>query len=423
MRIKEEVMRNLSSLFRSLSLRHYAVLAMVAVATVVPTTLWALDSNHSTNTNAQTPTNTKSTPVYSCNALNVDQFSANNFKFSVKYTARDGATYKTTVYKVYDANGKEVYRTGNEFKGFEPGTYTIKAFIVVDVNGKEETVTSDACTKQATIPGETPTPTPKPTPGPKPVDPKPKPTPDKPPKITLALAVKTTIDGAQHKTVAVNEAFTYQVTVTNTGTATMHDSYVTNTAPQGVTYLKASAGTIQNNTWQALISELKPNESKTFTVDAIIKQYVTGTLTSTTCVKSEQIPLKDYHNCSGATVNLSKPQTPAPQPQPQPQPAPQPTPTTPKQPAPTQPTNPTQPTTPTPEPKASDQSKQPSASDNQPSPSTSGDTQTTTNTPAAPTAVGELPRTGSTTDTLVGGLSLGALLTAGVAYLISRRHA
>lgn len=416
-------MQKLSSLFRSLSLRHYAVLAMVAIATVVPTTLWALDSDRSTNTNTntQTPATTKPTPVYSCNALNIDQFSATSFKFSVKYSAHGGATYKTTIYKVYDASGKEVYRTGNEFKGFTPGIYTVKAFIVVDVNGKEEMVTSDACTKQATVPGETSDPKPKPTPIPKPVDPKPEPIPDKPPKITLGFAVKTTVGGAQHKTVAVNETFTYQVTVTNTGTATIHDVYVTNTAPQGVTYLKASAGTIQNNTWQTLISELKPNESKTFTVDAIVKQYVAGTLTSTTCIKSDQISLEGHNNCSGATIEVAKPQTPAPQPKPQPTPQPRPAPTDPKQPTPTQPATPTRPTTPVPEPKTPDQSKQPSANNNQQSPSTSGSAQTT-NPPAAPTTVGELPQTGNATDTLAGGLGLGALLTAGVAYLISRRH-
>ena len=87
---------------------------------------------------------------------------------------------------------------------------------------------------------------------------------------------------------------------------------------------------------------------------------------------------------------------------------------------PTQPTNPTQPTTPTPEPKAPDQSKQPSTNDNQQPSSALDGTQTVE--PAAPTAVGELPRTGNATDVLVSGLGLGALLTAGVAYLISRRH-
>ena len=416
MRIKEEAMRNLSSLFRSLSLRHYAVLAVVAVTAAAPTTLWALDSDHSANTNTQAPTNTKPTPVYSCNALSIDQFSATSFKFSVKYSAHGGATYKTTIYKVYDASGKEVYRTGNEFKGFAPGTYTVKAFIVVDVNGKEEMVTSDACTKQATVPGETPAPQPKPEPKPQP---KPEPKPDKPPKITLALAVKTTVNGAQHKTVAVNEAFTYQVTVTNTGTVTLRDTYATNTAPQGVTYLKASGGTIQNNTWQTLISELKPNESKTFTIDAIVKQYVAGTLTSTTCLKSEQASLEGHSNCSSATIEVTKPQAPAPQPKPAPTPQPKqpkPAPADPKQPNPAQPAP-----QPKPEPKTPDQSKQPSTNDNQQSPSASGSTQTT-NPPAAPTTVGELPRTGNATDTLVGGLGLGALLTAGVAYLISRRH-
>lgn len=91
-------------------------------------------------------------PVYRCESLGIDHIASDSYKFSVKYAAYNGATYKGTVYRVYDANGKEVYNTaGAKFNGFEPGNYTAKAFVTVSVNGKDETVTSDGCTKTFTI--------------------------------------------------------------------------------------------------------------------------------------------------------------------------------------------------------------------------------------------------------------------------------
>jgi sporozoite surface protein 2 len=104
------------------------------------------------NNNAPTAANQAQQPVYRCESLGIDHIARDSYKFSVKYAAYNGATYKGTVYRVYDANGKEVYNTaGAKFNGFEPGNYTAKAFVTVSVNGKDETVTSDGCTKTFTI--------------------------------------------------------------------------------------------------------------------------------------------------------------------------------------------------------------------------------------------------------------------------------
>ena len=102
--------------------------------------------------NAPAAANQAQQPVYRCESLGIDHIASDSYKFSVKYAAYNGATYKGTVYRVYDANGKEVYNTaGAKFNGFEPGDYTAKAFVTVSVNGKDETVTSDGCTKTFTI--------------------------------------------------------------------------------------------------------------------------------------------------------------------------------------------------------------------------------------------------------------------------------
>lgn len=123
--------------------------AIAVVAVSAAGVASALNANQPNNAPA---TNQAQQPVYRCESLGIDHIASDSYKFSVKYAAYNGATYKDTVYRVYDANGKEVYNTaGAKFNGFEPGNYTAKAFVTVSVNGKDETVTSDGCTKTFTI--------------------------------------------------------------------------------------------------------------------------------------------------------------------------------------------------------------------------------------------------------------------------------
>ena len=123
--------------------------AIAVVAVSAAGVASALNANQPNNAPA---TNQTQQPVYRCESLGIDHIARDSYKFSVKYAAYNGATYKGTVYRVYDANGKEVYNTaGAKFNGFEPGNYTAKAFVTVSVNGKDETVTSDGCTKTFTV--------------------------------------------------------------------------------------------------------------------------------------------------------------------------------------------------------------------------------------------------------------------------------
>ena len=123
--------------------------AIAVVAVSAASVASALNANQPNNAPA---TNQTQQPVYRCESLGIDHIASDSYKFSVKYAAYNGATYKGTVYRAYDANGKEVYNTaGAKFNGFEPGNYTAKAFVTVSVNGKDETVTSDGCTKTFTI--------------------------------------------------------------------------------------------------------------------------------------------------------------------------------------------------------------------------------------------------------------------------------
>lgn len=129
----------------------FAGVSAVALAVAGAASIASALGNEQAN-NAPTASNQAQQPVYRCESLGIDHIASDSYKFSVKYAAYNGATYKSTVYRVYDANGKEVYNTASaKFNGFEPGNYTAKAFVTVSVNGKDETVTSDGCTKTFTI--------------------------------------------------------------------------------------------------------------------------------------------------------------------------------------------------------------------------------------------------------------------------------
>ena len=187
----------------------FAGVSAVALAVAGAAGIASALGNEQAN-NAPTAANQTQQPVYRCESLGIDHIASDSYKFSVKYAAYNGATYKNTVYRVYDANGKEVYNTaGAKFNGFEPGNYTAKAFVTVSVNGKDETVTSDGCTKTFTIkaaqndqnnkPDKPSEPTPQPQEPSKPANPdqnKPgdqKPTPQQPSKPDNSLDRKSVV--------------------------------------------------------------------------------------------------------------------------------------------------------------------------------------------------------------------------------------
>ena len=216
------------------------------------------------------------TPEYRCDLLEVNRFDANGVAFNVKWSQSDGVTKKSHVVRVYDAQGKEVYNTiDNKFSQLAAGKYTIKAFVTFTVDGKDEEVTSTACTAERTIEEE-----------------------EKP-----AIKIEKLVNGAEHTPVDLNEEFNYQIKVTNTGNVELKDAVVTDKQPTGVTFVSASEGKIDNGTWTTTISSLKVGESKSFTIQAKITKYVEGKIKNTACVDAPTIP-GDNDGCDDATVEV-----------------------------------------------------------------------------------------------------------------------
>ena len=90
-------------------------------------------------------------PEYTCNSLTVTPIDRTHFKFATDYTVTN-ATFKSVSYIIRDANGSQLANiTGDTYAQDNPGTYSVQAYVTVDVNGQEQTVTSDGCKQPFTV--------------------------------------------------------------------------------------------------------------------------------------------------------------------------------------------------------------------------------------------------------------------------------
>jgi uncharacterized repeat protein (TIGR01451 family)/LPXTG-motif cell wall-anchored protein len=214
------------------------------------------------------------TPVYRCDSLTVSKIERTKFKFDTKYTAQN-ATLKSIVYVIRDGNGTEIARqTSPDYTQTTPGNYSVEAIVTVTVDGQDK-VAPGNCKAQFEVVKE------------------------KTPKVD----VDKKVDGVEHKQVGVDQQFTYQIRVTNTGDVDLKDTVVTDAAPQGVTFLAASAGSIKDNAWTYTIAELKVGKSADFTITAKVPAYLAGKIVNTVCVESPQVP-GNPDDCDDATVEV-----------------------------------------------------------------------------------------------------------------------
>lgn len=87
------------------------------------------------------------TPVYTCDLLTVSKLADRKYKFDVKYTARNGATFKSVSFDYGDGQtGSDAEHTFDK-----DGTYNVVATVAFMVNGQERTATSDNCAKHVTV--------------------------------------------------------------------------------------------------------------------------------------------------------------------------------------------------------------------------------------------------------------------------------
>lgn len=88
---------------------------------------------------------------YTCDSLSVRKIERTKFEFDTAYTVQN-ATLKHVTYVVRDQDGSELYRgTDTTFETQTPGTYSVKAFVTVVVDGEDKTVTSELCEKEFTV--------------------------------------------------------------------------------------------------------------------------------------------------------------------------------------------------------------------------------------------------------------------------------
>lgn len=86
-------------------------------------------------------------PQASCDLLTVTALGERKYKFDVKYTAKNGATFKEVRFDYGDGNtGTDAHHTYDK-----DGTYTVVATVAFMINGQMVTKTSDTCAKNLTV--------------------------------------------------------------------------------------------------------------------------------------------------------------------------------------------------------------------------------------------------------------------------------
>lgn len=96
------------------------------------------------------PTTPPAKPVLTCDALQVTEISRNTFKFSVKATAKGGASITSYTYNFGDNNIKTTNSSEIQYTYAQEGSYKV----TVTVNGKETSEVkrqSESCTKTVTV--------------------------------------------------------------------------------------------------------------------------------------------------------------------------------------------------------------------------------------------------------------------------------
>jgi hypothetical protein len=100
-------------------------------------------------------------PIYTCNDLTAKLVSGNEYKFSGKATAKNGASITGYEFNFGDNTEKTTSNPNDVLHTYKDkgATYTAKLSVKFDVKGEAKSVTSNACKVQITV-SQTPTPTP-----------------------------------------------------------------------------------------------------------------------------------------------------------------------------------------------------------------------------------------------------------------------
>ncbi len=219
-------------------------------------------------------------PVAECDLLTAIRVSDTKYKFRAKARAENGATISKYTVVVTNSAGKTVKTLSvsssnsdvtTEDITLEPGSYSAQVTVATSQGNK----TGSKCKTSFTVP----------TPG---------------------VSVTKKVNGKEIDQVDVNEDFTYQIVVKNTGSTTLRDVVVTDEQPAGVTFRSASDGSIANDTWTHTIASLAPGATKSYELIARATETVSADqskTTNTVCVDTGSIDGQP-DDCDDAVVEL-----------------------------------------------------------------------------------------------------------------------
>lgn len=92
------------------------------------------------------------TPVYSCDALTAEKIGDRQYRFTLQYTAKDGAKLKFVNYEYGDNSDKFMTdKLVTEHTYAKDGTYVARAVLTFTVDGVDKEVESDKCSAPVTL--------------------------------------------------------------------------------------------------------------------------------------------------------------------------------------------------------------------------------------------------------------------------------
>lgn len=227
-------------------------------------------------------------PSAECKLLEAIKVSDNRYRFRVTAGVRNGATVSSYTVVVKNNEGV-VVKTLTEPSHELSVTFTASTYPAGDYIAKATVKTSvgDRSSLDCVKPFGVPRP----------------PTPTNP-----AVSLDKKVDGEEHKIVEVKSEFHYQVVVKNTGDTTLHNLVISDTAPDGVAFVRSTLGDTHNGTWSHTVGSLEAGKTITVTITAKIPEYKQGMIKNTACVETPTVPGTSPDDCDDAVVELPVPE-------------------------------------------------------------------------------------------------------------------
>ncbi len=222
-------------------------------------------------------------PTASCKSLTKQVIARNKFSFDAVATTEHGAQITGYVFTVTDGRDaivatktvttSDLKANSGEMTFSKADTYVARVVVKTSVGDRA----GADCVVSFTVP------------------------PEEKPNLTIIKKV----NNVERTLVGVDQVFTYQVRLTNTSKVDVVKAVVTDTQPDGVTFIKASEGVVKDGTWTATVS-LPAGAYKEFEITAKVPRYQAGDIKNTACVEATDVN-NGNRQCDDALVYLKPP--------------------------------------------------------------------------------------------------------------------